>query len=295
MADKLYVVTRKDLSNGCQIVQTAHAVANFFLQRPYDAGSWCKTSNVLVVLEVDTYHQLLELTQTSEAQLTYFREPDLCDEMTAVAFTPSPLLKKMFSKFRLAQHSPIMLDAQEQLVARERMLYKLSQTAPLAQNKLTREAYFELVDHLRGKVDLQRSERWKFPPWLESNRKQILQLLPHPVVMDRYLTLVNCGATAADCKSPDNAFGANMDVAYLILHDTDLFSTNVLPNDESFFNTPFAMGQIIAALVQTNLLLQTDSKSKIASVQFKRVCKRGVMLFDYLITKTAHLFLQRFH
>ena len=101
---KLRVVTRRDLKIGTQSVQLAHAAIDFQHQHPVEAKEWQRKSNYLALLTVSNEQELILLV--SKAILlgikhTIFREPDLDNQITAVAFEPSDAAKKLTSSCKL--------------------------------------------------------------------------------------------------------------------------------------------------------------------------------------------------
>jgi peptidyl-tRNA hydrolase len=90
--DKLYLVTRSDLSPGQRAVQAAHAIPEFAIQHPELYRAWHQGSNTLAILEVPDEGSLKKLLERAEWRghpYAEFREPDRGDELTAVALGPS--------------------------------------------------------------------------------------------------------------------------------------------------------------------------------------------------------------
>lgn len=75
---KLYVIVRSDLSKSQQAVQAAHAVAQFLKDHP--DTEW--PNGTLVLLKVPS---LLRLIRWMDYAQSYFIEPDIGDEITAIA------------------------------------------------------------------------------------------------------------------------------------------------------------------------------------------------------------------
>lgn len=97
---KLRVVTRRDLSLSYQAVQSGHAAIDFQHEHPVEAMEWQKQSNYLAFLTVADEQALIKLI--SKAILlgikhTVFREPDIGNQITAVAFEPTDAAKKLTS------------------------------------------------------------------------------------------------------------------------------------------------------------------------------------------------------
>lgn len=86
--NKLYIVVRGDLKPGLQVAQSCHALRLFSEEHPEEDRRWYDDSNNLVVLQVPSKECLAELAynaQKSGVRLSCFKEPDLQNELTAVA------------------------------------------------------------------------------------------------------------------------------------------------------------------------------------------------------------------
>jgi hypothetical protein len=83
VSNKLYVVTRNDLTKSQQAVQSGHALAEFLLTHN---TNW--TNGTLVYLKVVNEVSLKDLTkELNNSNIAYvsFKEPDRGDELTAIA------------------------------------------------------------------------------------------------------------------------------------------------------------------------------------------------------------------
>ena len=81
---KLYVLVRKDLSVPYQAVQAGHAVAQWCLENPH--SKW--QNHTLVYLHVNNLGNLIywrEQLRLRGLNVVEFREPDIEDELTALA------------------------------------------------------------------------------------------------------------------------------------------------------------------------------------------------------------------
>lgn len=97
---KLRVVSRRDLQIQVAGVQSAHAAIDFQHDYPEIAKEWQTKSNYLVFLTVANEEQLIKLITKailSGIKHTVFREPDLNNQITAVAFEPSEASRKLTS------------------------------------------------------------------------------------------------------------------------------------------------------------------------------------------------------
>lgn len=85
---KLYVVTRRDLSPGAQAVQGMHALVEFKFEYPEHASAWHAESNTLGFLSVPdekALNELCGLLFSLDIRHTMFREPDMGYALTALA------------------------------------------------------------------------------------------------------------------------------------------------------------------------------------------------------------------
>ena len=86
--EKLYIVTRLDISKGYQAVQSAHALSEFVFEHPSIAKDWHAKSNYLALLSVDTENDLEQLifkASLLNIKHSIFREPDIGNQITAIA------------------------------------------------------------------------------------------------------------------------------------------------------------------------------------------------------------------
>lgn len=98
--EKLRVVSRRDISIGYQSVQSAHALVQFQYEHPELAKLWYKESNYLAFLTVANEEELEKLIRKAEAKgikHSIFREPDIDNQITAVAFEASDESRRLTS------------------------------------------------------------------------------------------------------------------------------------------------------------------------------------------------------
>ncbi len=103
--DKLYVITRADLEPGYQAVQSMHALRQFTAEHPEIDKAWFEQSNYLGLLSVQNEQELMQLLERAAEQgisASAFREPDIDNQMTAIALSPGPKSKKLCSRLPLA-------------------------------------------------------------------------------------------------------------------------------------------------------------------------------------------------
>lgn len=93
---KMYVIVRNDLTTGQKAVQAGHALAEWMLE---DSESWKNTTLVyLAVKDKDHLEMLVCDLQWSDVKYVQFNEPDINNEITAIA---SYGMNKAFKKLRL--------------------------------------------------------------------------------------------------------------------------------------------------------------------------------------------------
>ncbi len=81
-------------------MQSAHAAIDFQHDHPEVASQWQTKSNYLALLTVADEEALIKLITKAiftGIKHTIFREPDLGNEITAVAFEPTDAAKKLTS------------------------------------------------------------------------------------------------------------------------------------------------------------------------------------------------------
>ncbi len=84
---KLYIIVREDLDQGLLTAQACHAAAKFCLEHRELALDWGDDCN-LIVLSVPSKEKLAELLYKLElrgVKTSWFREPDVGGELTAIA------------------------------------------------------------------------------------------------------------------------------------------------------------------------------------------------------------------
>jgi peptidyl-tRNA hydrolase len=99
------VITRADLSPGYQAVQSMHALRQFTAEHPEIDKQWFEQSNYLGLLSVSNESELARLIDKAHKEgirFSIFREPDIEDQITAIALEPGLKSKKLCSSLKLA-------------------------------------------------------------------------------------------------------------------------------------------------------------------------------------------------
>jgi peptidyl-tRNA hydrolase len=98
----MYLVTRQDLEPGAQSTQLSHSLTEFFILYPEIIRNWYHTSNYLINLSVKNeteLESLIQKAQSKDIKIAIFREPDLGNQITAIALEPSEATRKLCSSF----------------------------------------------------------------------------------------------------------------------------------------------------------------------------------------------------
>jgi len=85
-------------------VQSAHAAIQFQHEYPELAKNWYSNSNYLIFLSVENEAELIKLinkANSNNIKISIFREPDINNEITAIALEPCDWSRKHTSGFPL--------------------------------------------------------------------------------------------------------------------------------------------------------------------------------------------------
>lgn len=103
--DKLYLVTRRDLSPGYQAVQSCHVMRQFTADHPNIDSEWFTKSNYIALLSVRDEVELMRLLVAATDQglmWSAFREPDTGGTITAIAIEPHAKTSELCKSLPLA-------------------------------------------------------------------------------------------------------------------------------------------------------------------------------------------------
>jgi len=92
-------------------VQSAHAAIEFQHEHPEIAKEWNTVSKYLVFLSVEneaSLHQFLQKIQKTSLKYSTFTEPDIDNQLTAIALEPCDLSRRITSNFPLALKEKII-------------------------------------------------------------------------------------------------------------------------------------------------------------------------------------------
>lgn len=103
--DKLYLITRRDISPGYQAVQSCHALRQFTEEHPEIDKEWFTRSNYLCLLSAKNEEELYSFicrAKDNNIRVSIFREPDIGNQITAIALEPGEKSKQLTSGLKLA-------------------------------------------------------------------------------------------------------------------------------------------------------------------------------------------------
>jgi peptidyl-tRNA hydrolase len=108
---RLYIVVRADLSPGLQAAQAVHAALEFAVAHPQMTSDWTRESNYLILLALPDEYALMGLIEQANKlgiEHTAVREPDVNDEITAVALAPCAASRKLTANLPLMLREPAL-------------------------------------------------------------------------------------------------------------------------------------------------------------------------------------------
>lgn len=101
----MYIVVRSDLPPGLQIAQSIHAFREFCELYPQIESEWYTKSNYIVVLSANNIEHLTSLIDQCkdlDVKVAIFQEPDIDNQITAIAIEPGDTSKKIVRRLPLA-------------------------------------------------------------------------------------------------------------------------------------------------------------------------------------------------
>ena len=99
------MITRRDLENGYQATQGMHAAFAFAMQHPDELKDWYENSEYLSFLAAKNEYELLCLFEKSQSfgiKCSLFREPDIGNQVTAIALESCEKARKLCGSLPLA-------------------------------------------------------------------------------------------------------------------------------------------------------------------------------------------------
>jgi peptidyl-tRNA hydrolase len=110
--DRLYIVVRADLPPGLMAAQAVHAAFHFSQSYPDMVTRWLNASNYLVIVSVsdeEALHDVISKARGRGIVAFGVREPDLDEQLTAVALQPGQIARRLCSSMPSALRRPAMI------------------------------------------------------------------------------------------------------------------------------------------------------------------------------------------
>ena len=99
------IIVRNDLTNGQQLAQSVHSAAEFAHKHTNLFNDWMTNSQYVVSLSANDEQHLKEVLTKLEwfgANVVTFREPDMDNQLTSIAFYGTPKMMKITAHLKLA-------------------------------------------------------------------------------------------------------------------------------------------------------------------------------------------------
>lgn len=87
------------------MAQSCHVTFLFYKEHPFITNEWMNNSNYIAVLNCPNENQLFNIIEKAKSQnikISIFQEPDIGNQITAIALEPSIKSKKICSNLKLA-------------------------------------------------------------------------------------------------------------------------------------------------------------------------------------------------
>jgi peptidyl-tRNA hydrolase len=98
--NRLYVITRNDISDGKQMAQACHAVAEYYKRHNVRAIIW--NNEYLICLQTNNLKNIIKQLKEINHPYAYFKEPDLNNQITSISFIGNELTKKITENLNLS-------------------------------------------------------------------------------------------------------------------------------------------------------------------------------------------------
>ena len=310
---KLYIISHSDLPLKYQVPQTNHAAMEFAAQYPVEFSEWHRKSNSIIALNCQNEQKLLEFSQklrNKGIKFSEFREPDIGNELTAIAICPGPDVKRICSGLPLAGKR-INEGAEERLQRKFEVVEAMlacEQTSGQNMVQHGEAVWNHLQDLLLFLRDPHHKPRcaWRLPQWLLGCSGALLGRLPPDHVLEKYTLWHDCGKPF--CKTvdeegkahyPDHArvsgrifrelYPEQEQVARLIEQDMDIHLLTAEGTKE-FSEKPDAIALLLAGLaeIHANAQMFGGLTSTSFKIKWKHLDRRGSAICKHLLDTSNH-------
>lgn len=300
---KLYILTHSDLPLKYQVPQSNHAAMEFAAQYPTEFSEWHKKSNSIIILNCQSERKLIEFSQKlrdKNIKFSEFREPDIGDELTAIAICPGPEIKRLCSGLPLAgkrinEGAEGRLNRKFEVMDAMKACEQRSGQNIWQHGESVRDHLMDLIKFLRD-PHYTSKYTWRYPQWLLSHSKEFLASVTRDHVLEKYALWHDCGKSFCKVQDengkthfPDHAkmsaaifrelYPDQEDVATLIEMDMDI---HLLPADgiEEFCSRPQAATLLLAgeAAIHANAELFGGITADSFKIKWRQLDKRGAAI-----------------
>lgn len=275
----------------------------FAAQYPAEFLEWHKKSNSIIVLNCQNERKLIEFAQKLRdkgIKFSEFREPDIGNELTAIAICPGPDVKRLCSGLPLAgkrikEGAEERLSRKFEVVDAMKACEQRSGQNVWQHGESVKDYVMDLISFLRD-PHYTSKYTWRFPRWLLSYSKALLEKLPSDHILEKYALWHDCGkpfcrVMDAEGKAhfPNHSkVSANIfrelypeqeDVAKLIEMDMDVHLLQTEDMD-AFCKRPEAISLLLAGLaeVHSNAELFGGLTKESFKIKWKHLDRRGTAI-----------------
>lgn len=167
---------------------------------PVEWREWYRTSNSIICLNTPNELELIKFSlklKEKGIHFVEFREPDIGNELTAIAISPGPDVKKACSELPLAgkkvnEGAQVRLKKKFNVVEAMEVTQQTPNQNMLQHGESVRDYLFDLVRFLRD-PHYTFEKHWRFPAWVMAYGRKLAEKLPSDHVLEKYALWHDCG------------------------------------------------------------------------------------------------------
>lgn len=282
----------------------------FAAQYPAEFLEWHKKSNSIITLSVQNEQELIKFCDKLSKRgirFSEFREPDIGNELTAIAICPGPDIKKLCSCIPLAGRKTNS-GAAERLARKFKIIQAMNNCEQRTGQNVLQHGQ-SVVEYMKDLImflkipDYIPRFSWRLPQWLLADSQRLLAALPNDEVLFKYLLWHDCGKPfcrvideSGRVHFPNHAkrsgeifreiYPEQTDVAELIEQDMDIHLLSAEETEE-FAKRKYAIALLLAgfAEIHSNAELFGGISSTSFKIKWKHLDKRGKKICSVLFNK----------